>query len=486
MNEVVFQAAHALAGAIRGGQLSSREVLAAHLQQIERYNPVLNAVVTLDAERARQRAAAADEALARAELWGPLHGVPITVKDSFETEGLRTTSSYHRLADYVPGQDAGAVARLRAAGAIILGKTNVPKQSMDIQTVSPLFGRTNNPWDLERTPGGSSGGGAAAVAAGLSPLDLASDLGGSIRIPAHFCGILGLKPTENLVSTAGHIVSLPGKPRRTRHMLASGLLARSAEDLVLGLSILAGPDGRDWEVAPVCLGQPPACDCRQLRMAWSDDCGVSISAETSAALVRLAAQLERLGCRVERCNPPEFDFGLAWQTYGEMLGAELHIDIPSYLCKGAPLAGALMFGDEPTQRAMLRGVAMDMRGYALTLSRRDLLIGQLERFLADWDVWICPVAAGPAFTHRRPAMQRPGEPIEIDGSQVSYWRGNVCFTTLFSLTGSPVVTMPLAQSREGLPIGMQLVGRRWQDMALLAVARCLEELTGPFPRPPGY
>jgi amidase len=486
MSEIVFWPAHELARAIRERRLSSREIVEAHLRQIKRYNPAVNAIVTLDEEGAVRRAGEADAALARGELWGSLHGVPVTVKDTFETAGLRTTSSYHRLADYVPQQDAGAVARLRGAGGIVLGKTNVPKQSMDIQTVSPIFGRTNNPWDLDRTPGGSTGGGAAAVAAGMSPLELGSDLGGSIRIPAHFCGVLGFKPTDNLVPLSGHLVSLPGKPRRSRHMLVAGPLARSVEDLALSLSIMAGPDGRDWEVPPVCLGERRDRKLRDLRIAWSDDFEVAVSADTRDALAKLSRQLQPLAQQVERCNPPQFDFGLAWQTYGELLGAELHIDIPQYLCKGAPLAGALFFADEPTQRAMMRGLNMDMRAYAASLTQRDLLIGALDRFLSAWDVWICPVTAGPAFTHRRPAVQRPGEPLEIDGSQVSYWRGNVCFTTVLSLTGNPVVTMPLAQTADGLPIGMQLVGRRWHDMELLSVAAALAALTGPFPRPPGY
>ena len=486
MSEIAFLPAHEMARAIRERALSSREVLDAHLRQIKRHNPSVNAIVTLDEEGACWRAQEADDALARGELWGPLHGVPVTVKDSFETAGLRTTSSYHRLIDYVPVQDASAVARLRQAGAIILGKTNVPRQAMDIQTVSPIFGRTNNPWDLDRTPGGSTGGGAAAVAAGMSPLELGSDLGGSIRIPAHFCGILGLKPTDNLVPISGHIVSLPGKPRRTRHMLAAGPMARSVDDLALSLAIIAGPDGRDWEVPPVSLGQPIERRLRDLRIAWSDDFDVAVSTDTRNALAELAGLLKPLVCQVEHCNPPDFDFALAWQAYGELLGAELHIDIPHYLCKGAPLAGALMFGHEPTQRAMMRGIGMDMRAYAAALAQRDLLIGALDRFLGDWDVWICPVTAGPAFTHRRPAVQRPGEPLEIDGAQVSYWRGNVCFTTVLSLTGNPVVTMPLAQTADGLPIGMQVVGRRWHDMDLLSVAASLAAVTGPFPNPPGY
>ncbi|NEO92949.1 MAG: amidase, partial [Moorea sp. SIO3G5] len=210
MSKLVFLSASELAKAIRDRTVSSVEVLDAHLEHIALHNSKLNAIITLDAENAYQRATEADDALGRGEIWGRLHGVPVTIKDSLETKGLRTTSSYEPLANYVPTQDATVVARLRAAGAILLGKTNTPKLTTDFQTNSPLFGRTNNPWNLDYTSGGSTGGGAAAVAAGLSPLELGSDLGGSIRVPGHFCGVFGLKPTEHRVSTFGHIPELPG------------------------------------------------------------------------------------------------------------------------------------------------------------------------------------------------------------------------------------------------------------------------------------
>jgi len=231
MKEFVFQTAAQLAGIIRSREASSAEVLEDHLRQIREHNPALNAVVTLDEERALERAREADAALAQGEIWGPLHGVPVTIKDTFETAGLRTTASFKPLADYRPQTDATVVARLRAAGAIILAKTNMPELALDIQSVSPIFGRANNPWDLGRTPGGSTGGGAAAVAAGLSPLEVGSDIGGSIRIPSHFCGLFGFKPTENRVPESGHIPGLPGEPRTVRHMGVFGPLARSVEDL---------------------------------------------------------------------------------------------------------------------------------------------------------------------------------------------------------------------------------------------------------------
>ena len=210
MQDILYSSAHEIAAAIRQREVSASEVVAAHLAHIRTRNPALNALVTLEEEAASRRARLADEALTRGEVWGPLHGVPLTLKDCLAVAGMRTTAGFPPLADYVPSEDATVTARLRAAGAIILGKTNVPVLASDAQTTNPLFGRTNNPWNISRTPGGSSGGAAAAVAAGLVPLEIGSDLGGSIRIPSHFCGVFGLKPTEHRVSIAGHIPDLPG------------------------------------------------------------------------------------------------------------------------------------------------------------------------------------------------------------------------------------------------------------------------------------
>jgi amidase len=238
MSNLVFSSASGLAKGIRDCTFSATEVLEAFLAQIDQHNPALNAIVTLNGAEARLQAQAADRAVATGQSLGPLHGVPITFKDLFETAGLRTTFGYQSLAQYIPPQDVPLVARLREAGAIVLGKTNLPKGGGDFQTVSPVFGRTNNPWDITRTPGGSSGGGGAAIAAALSPLDLGNDLGGSLRIPAHFCGVYSLKPTEYRVAN-----SLRSNPRLLRHMITTGPIARSVKDLRLCLDIIEGPDG---------------------------------------------------------------------------------------------------------------------------------------------------------------------------------------------------------------------------------------------------
>lgn len=490
MSDLVFRTAQGLADAIRHREVSATEVLEAHLRHIDQHNPRLNAIVTLDEEQARQRAKEADAALAMGELWGPLHGVPVTVKDGFETADLRSTNSQKSLANHVPKEDATVVARLRVAGAVILGKTNLPERGGDVQTNSPLFGRANNPWDADRTTGGSTGGGAAAVAAGLSPLELGSDMGGSIRIPAHFCGVFGLKPTEHLVSVAGNINSFPpGGPRGIRHMDAPGPLARSVEDLKLCLSLIAGPDGRDLEVPLVPLAGPVERPLREYRFAWTDDFGgVPVTAETRAALEMLARKLEDLGCRVERLSPPQFDFELAWRTYGEILGTEVGVTLPppvSFLAHLLRGFLSMMHKDEPMIRATYRGFGLSMRRYAAALTQRDALMAALEGFLAGWDAWLCPVTSGPAFTHR-PTSRFRGQRIEVDDEKIPYWLATIAYPTILNLTGNPVVVLPLARSKDGLPIGVQVVGQRWRDMELLAIAERLSEVTGAFSRPPGY
>jgi len=492
MDSINFLSAQQLADAIRLQSVSSQEVLSAHFAQIAAHNPALNAIVTLDEEGARQRAKEADEALGRGEVWGPLHGVPVTIKDVFETAGLRTTASFKPLAAYVPKQDATAVRRLRQAGAIILGKTNTPELAGDEQTNSPIFGRTNNPWNLERTPGGSSGGSAAAVASGMSPLDIGSDIGGSVRNPAHFCGVFSFKPSDFRVPFTGHIPPPPGSQGRglLRQFLTPGPLARSVADLRLALTIIAGPDERQWEVPPVPLTPAPERGLRDLRIAWSDDFGIPVSSKIRSALADLAQELGRAGCHVERCNPPEFDFAQALEVYGEIKEAVFTVrstplNLPRFFWRAA---SGLVPASNPTGRGLLRGAGANLQQYARALSRRDGFIARMEQFLSGWDAWLCPVAALPAYPHlltRNPIEQLQAT-VEVDGRKVPYILATSVFTGLFNLTGNPVVVLPLGRSKEGLPFGLQVVGKRWQDMSVLAVAEQLAQVTGPFEPPPGF
>jgi amidase len=483
MQELHFLPAHQLAALIRERKVSARELLEAHLAQVGRHNRRLNAIVTLDEEGARERARQADEALARGEVWGPLHGVPLTIKDSFKTAGVRTTSGYRRLLNHVPTQDATVVARMKAAGAIVFGKTNLPTLTLDLQTNSNLFGRTSNPWDETRTPGGSTGGGAAALAAGMTPFEVGSDLAGSIRVPAHYCGIFGFKPTEHRVPISGHIPPMPGRPRGVRYEGAAGPMARSMEDLKLGLKLLAGPDDEDWDVPPLPLRDVPRRELSSYRFAWTDDFGgLPVTRETRTALEKLASTLQGLGCQVERCAPPGLDFEELWEVWGRVLGAELGAEMQAFTRFAVRVRFNAMHGNASLNRGVVRGMRIEMPEYIEALTLRDHITGQVEAFLSQWDAWLCPTTVGPAFTHRP-----SGEWLEVDEQQVPYLAGTCGFTSVFNLTGHPVVVLPLARFAETpLPLGIQVVGRRWLDEDLLALCEALTELTGPFQKPPGY
>jgi amidase len=482
MDDLVFCTATELARIIREKAASASEVLEAHLSHIAKHNPSLNAIVTLNEEAARKRAQEADDALVRGKVWGPLHGVPVTIKDVYETAGLRTTSSFKPLANHVPQQDATVVARLRAGGAVILGKTNMPTLALDIQSNSPLFGPANNPYDVSRTPGGSTGGGAAAIAAGLSTLEAGSDIGGSLRIPASYCGVFSFKPTEHRVSGAGHIPPVPGAPNGVRHMGTFGPVGRSIEDLRLALTLIAGSDERDWEVPPVPLSSVSRQPLPEYRFAWSKGFpGVPVSQETQAAIERVAKALADAGCKVEQVDPPGFDFEIARQAWGTILGSEVGAGSPPIVRFMTALQFRMMADKSTCKRSFARGLAANMPRYVQALTQRDALIASLEKFLAHWDTWLCPVTSGPAFTHRK-----TGQPIEVDGKKEHYFAATVGHTCVFNLTGSPVAVLPIGRTKEGLPIGMQVVGRRWQDIKVLTAAEALTQVTGAFQRPPGF
>jgi amidase len=458
MKDIVFSSTTQLAAAIRAGEVSATEVLEAHLAQIAMYNPALNAVVTLDAERAYERAREADEALARGEIWGPLHGVPFTLKDAHATAGVRTTTGFPPLADYVPHEDSPVAARLKKAGGILIGKTNVHMMLGDpAQSINPIFGRTNNPWNTARTPGGSSGGAAAALAAGMIPFDIGTDLSASIRIPAHFCGVCGLKPTEQRVPLTGLIPGLP-TPRSVRIMSCIGPMARTVDDLALLYSIIAGPDGRDTEVQPVPVDEMPQLALKDLRIAFAPTFpGLPVAAEIRGVVEELAQQLRPLCAVVEEATLPQVDFSQDLMNAGTLIGM---------------ITGAFQPEEQEQPSTLAR--------YLEALDRRDQSILAWEQFFEKWDVLLCPPSMMTAFPHCE-----PGSPLHVDGQEVIYWAVSG-HGTLFNYTGHPAIVLPYKLDRDDLPIGIQLVGKRWDESRLLAMAKALSEVTGAFQRPPGY
>lgn len=460
--------------AIGAGRVSSREVLADCLESVESSNPALNAVVTLDAERAYARAAAADAATAQGESWGPLHGLPMTIKDSIETAGIRTTAGASEYADHVPTRDADAVARLLDAGAVIFGKTNVPELTGDWQTFNGIFGTTNNPWDLARTPGGSSGGSAAATAAGLTPLELGSDVGGSIRHPAHCCGVYGHKPTYGIVPTRGHVPGPPGT-LAPADVAVIGPLARSADDLELALDVLIQrprTKRHGWDVS---LAPPRHRSLDRYRLAlWLDDPDYEIDTQVREPLEQLAAALVDSGAAIDEARPP---VGVRDATF-----LRQRLVFPQFALRIGDEEFVDLVGRAGGDRAV--GVGRDARWIRFaTATHRDWLKANEERhrlqagladFFGAWDAILCPVAPVPAFPHdQRPLGDRT---LRIDGEDRPYWQleGWISLAAAASL---PATVAPVALTADGLPVGVQIIGPHLEDRTTIDVARRIAEVT---------
>ena len=458
---LIDASATALSRRIRRREVSAVDVLRAHLDRIERWNPAVNAVVMRDADAALQQARDADEAVRRGDVCGPLHGVPLTVKDQFSTAGLRTSYGLPSAMDAVPERDAPTVERLRRAGAVLLGKTNLPLMAYDWQSDHPTFGRANNPWDLRRTPGGSSGGSAAALAARFVPLELGADVGGSIRLPAHFCGVCGLRPTEHAVPTRG--ITRPGSPRTVHHIVVTGPMARTVEDLETAFHVLRDTNA---PTAPLSHRRP---DPSTLRVALTPDLGhVASDADTRRTLDALASNLEAAGATVRETAPP-VDLDDALDTWARIQGYELTAGLPRPV-RNTPLRELVWRGYVRREYGfladrMVRGARLDARGYFEALNRKEALALQMDAFFADVDAWITPVAPMPAFEHCA-----AGTDLAVNGRRVSYaapFAHHLCAT---AVTGQPVVTLPAGVSTGGLPIGVQVHGRRGTDLDLLATA----------------
>lgn len=490
MTNLIFAPAHQLAQMIRDREVSAVEVFDAYLSQIAQHNPKLNAICTLDEANARTKAKQADKALASGESWGVLHGVPITIKDIFETAGLRTTAGYIPLKNYIPQQDATVVARLRAAGAVILGKTNMAELAADYQSTNSLFPRVNNPWNLDYTAGGSSGGSAAAVVAGLSPWDFGNDIVGSVRQPAHFCGVYGLKPTDRRISTAGQIPEVPGMPLSIRHMMTVGCFARSLEDLRLCFSLIAGADQRRPDVPSIPLDQPTGKALQELNIAWTDQWDeVPVAAEIQSAMHQVAHTLTDAGAELDRWIPQGFDISTILNLYTRMAAYVITYAQPKdrYNIRRSLelLVRTATQGDKQLRklgnfsRYLPELLNPSLKGYFETLTERDRFTAQMDEALEPWDAWLCPVAATPAFTHR-PAWSA----VEINGRAYPHGVANGAYTMPFNLSGHPAVVIPIGQMKNGLPIGLQVVGKRWREMELLTIAQKIDQVVGDFLLPP--
>lgn len=477
-----FRDATSMLEALKRKELSSVELLEHHLGRIARHNPALNAVVNLGADEAREAAREADAARARGD-GRPLLGLPVTFKDSINVRGLKTTMGMPPFAEYVAPADGPVAARVRAAGAVMLGKSNVPPMLVDFQAANPIYGRTNNPWDLARTSGGSSGGGAAAVAAGLTPLEYGSDFAGSIRVPAAFCGVFGHRPSDTALPRSGQ-GPVPPAPNAAMALGVQGPLARSARDLALALEVACGPEvGEDvaWRLE---LPPPRRQRLRDFKVAvaplpeWPP-----LSRELAAALERTAAALRAAGARVETASPIA-DLRQHHERFCELAFALMNVRLP----EDARRARAAMFRAKggPVAEACARGVDAGSGELVALHGQREAARAAFRAFFKEWDVLLAPASLGPAFAHGPmpfpPLVAMLNHTVELDGAQVDPFLHSV-YPSLASLPGQPATAFPAGKDRGGLPLGLQAIGPYLEDLTPL---RFVELLGAAFDAPPAF
>jgi Asp-tRNA(Asn)/Glu-tRNA(Gln) amidotransferase A subunit family amidase len=443
-----------LALRIRRREISPVEALAEHRDRTERLNPRLNAIVT-EAADAEERAREAEAAVQRGDELGPLHGVPFTVKDTFDTAGVRTTRGSRLFAEHMPQRDATVVARARAAGGIFLGKTNTPEFALWWETANLVFGRTSNPHDPERSSGGSSGGEAVAVATGMSSVGIGSDLGGSIRLPSHYCGVVGFKPTHGRVPLTGHF------PETLFRFTHAGPVARSVRDAAVALAVLEGPDGEDWYAAPL---PRPTFEVAPPRIGWTHTAFGAVEDAIAAAVEEAARALADSGPIVERAEPE----GLAALDANELTLRLYAAESRAYF---ELLVGERRSELHPAMRRRLDLPAATLDEYVAAEAAVERLRRDLAAFFRRYDVLLCPTAPVVAPPH-------DAEEIRIGGAAFAP-RTSMRATIPFDLTGSPALTVPFSRSPEGLPVGVQLVGRRFEDETVLRAGAVVERAASP-------
>ena len=480
---LLYRSAFEIAADIKTQRITSRQVLEFFLDRIATINPQINAVVALDEERALARADDADSAARAGEDWGPLHGVPLTIKDAFCTEGLVTVGGIPDCREHVPSKNAVAVQRYINAGAIIFGKTNVPFMSSDLQSYNEIYGATNNPWNTPRTCGGSSGGAAAALAAGLTPLELGSDIGGSIRTPAHFNGVYGHKPSFGLVPQRGHLP--PGQDTLSdTDLTVVGPLATCVADLEGALDIIAGASPEDAPAWRTELPKPTFSEVSQLRVAlWSDDEFCPVDPEIVACIEAVGATLTQLGASVDTKARPDIDPEANHVNYIQLLMASLGGAMPESVHKAAAEAVASADPADMSEPLLqMRGISISHKGWLKQNERRLRTRKAWNDFFENFDVLLCPCAHVSAFPHDH-TMPMDSRQLKVNGQDRPYmellrWAGLTLNAYL------PATAAPIGVTQSGLPIGVQIVAPFLGDRTSLAVAKILEKQHRSFMPPP--
>ena len=480
MTGLAFATAADIAERIRRREIGSLEATDYFIERIERLDGDVNAVAVRDFDRAREAARAADRA---AQPGGPLHGVPMTVKEGYHLSGKPTTFGYVELKDNTADWDSDCVVRYKAAGAILLGKTNMAFAGADFQTYNDVYGTTNNPWDLERIPGGSSGGSSAALAAGLTPLEAGSDIGGSIRNPAHFCGVYGHKPTFGIVSQTGHSTMLTPGP--ATDLVVCGPMARTAEDLALSLDIVAGPAGLDAPGWRLDLPRPSGSCLADYRVAvWADDDNSPVDREIAERAASIGETLSRLGARVSATARPAIDARGGHETYLELLHSVMAAGVaPEKHARNQRYAAETDPADRSDRAIMSRAMVLSHAGWLGANGRRERLRYAWREFFEDWDILVCPQMATTAFRHDHSPMQT--RTVTVNGAPQPYFQ-QLFWSGLVTGPYLPSTVFPAGLSSDGLPIGLQAVGPAYHDHTTIEFTRLLAQEIGGFQEPPGY
>ena len=478
-----YRSAKQWAEDIRSKKVSSVEALRLHLDRVEKFNQEVNAIVVFDLDRAHSQAAAADVAIARGETWGPLHGVPMTVKESFDLTGLATTWGLLTLRNNIATSDAVAVQGLARTGAVVFGKTNVPTLLADWQTFNPIYGTTRNPWDLTRTPGGSSGGAAAALAAGLTPLELGSDIAASIRNPAHHCGVYGHKPSFGVVPQGGH--AIPGAEIPI-DMLVCGPLARTADDLDTALDAITGAEAENAPYWKISLAEPRFRQLKEARIAvWLEDDCCRVDSEIQRLINSALTVAEAAGGRVDAKARPFSDAEGAHALYVQLLRGATGAVLPADLFESQrQQAERISDHDQSYLARTLRAVTQTHRSWFLAHGKRAVLRRQWEAFFQNFDVLLCPAAASAAFPHDQ-ETERPYRQIQVNGKAENY-NDQLFWAGLASLAYLPATVAPIGLTSAGLPVGVQIIGPYMEDKTAIQFARLLAAEIGGFRTPPDY
>jgi len=483
MKEITLAPAHELAQQIKRKELSAVELLELHLQRYQQHNPMINAIIFTQIDHAYEQAQAADKALALGKTTGPLHGLPMTIKDSYDWIGSPSTWGMLEMTDNYPEVNAVAVQRLLDAGAIIYGKSNVPLKLSDWQSFNEIYGTTNNPWDPTRTPGGSSGGAAAALATGMTSLEIGSDIGASIRNPAHFCGVYGHKPTMGIVPLQGHL--LPGDTAY-HDISVGGPLARSAEDLKLTLDILAGPTGdlrKAWQFQLPRSRKNKLSEFKVGVLMESPVC--TQDEQLTEQLLDTVAALEKAGVQTDYTADLGFDWHRYWEVYLLLLRATTSASYTDEEYEFHLQSAAARKPDDTRYRAYLdKGITIRHRDWWALHDEREQMRLRWQAFFEHYDLLLCPTAASTAFVHDQTG-ERPDRTIDINGQQELvvdqlFWAG------LSGVVYLPSTVVPAGVTRSGLPCGLQLIAPYLEDNTAIEFAQLMVDVVGGFQPPPGY